>query len=58
MIFRILGLIVCVEIFDYIRRTIDVCFDWGWTNGWDEGFACGISATPEQIEEVYPADEE
>ena len=31
----------------------DKFFGFAWSSGYDEGFACGISASPEDVEEFY-----
>lgn len=40
------------------RKSDDNLFDRGWSNGWQEGFACGISATDEEIEKVFPSEDD
>jgi len=40
------------------RKNDNSLFDRAWSNGWQEGFACGISATDEEIAEVFPDEDD
>lgn len=38
---------------DLVEAWKDRYFNFAWSSGYDEGFACGISASPEDVEEFY-----
>lgn len=56
--YRVFALIGVAAFFGWIDRISGRGFDHGWGRGWEEGFACGISATPDEIENVFPSEEE
>jgi hypothetical protein len=55
--YRVFALIGVAAFFGWIDRISARGFDHGWGRGWEEGFACGISATPDEIENVFPSEE-
>jgi hypothetical protein len=55
MPYRLLALVGVAALFSCIRSASYSRFNHGWSRGWEEGFACGISATPEEVEKVFPS---
>jgi hypothetical protein len=55
MVRRVLTLVGVIALFGCFRSASHRMFDRGWSNGWEEGFVCGISATPEFEEMVFPS---
>jgi hypothetical protein len=57
--YRVFALIGVAAVFQWLDSISHRGFDHGWSRGWEEGFACGISATPEEEAAIFPpCDEE
>lgn len=51
---NIIRCIIGIGVVTVLLKATRVGSDTAWSSGWDEGFACGVGATDEEVEKVYP----